>query len=461
MGVPARRRVAALLGGVLLLVACSTPNSPSASVSPSASAPVTASPTAGIGDVVPAPGSSSTVYEPNPGAIVVAIDPGHGGCLDWGVPDPLERGTAFSEKTLNLAIATELRHQLQAQGISVVLTREDDDLLAGDDYPDLGCHGAPFRDVNGDGESGFDPVGKTRARDELQARIDKVNVARADLLVSIHINSLYQDGVSFQIAATQTYYTDETAWGNSASELLARLVQDAVVAAIAPLATYDRQDRGIESRNYYVITPPLFTPTAERPDPLTQPTRGVLMPAILTEVGSINLAAEQDLLLSSEGQAAIATGIARAISAYLAERPLAVRYDALVDGGEAGAVPAAVPGSGPPFWIPSVDPATLASGLGVRLTNTGTRAWPAGLHLLVGWEASDQPYLRRAPDGLTPLAVTIPSLAPGESVELRLPFSAPVGAPRTVAWITLATGDAALTDLGSPPLQLADTDPSR
>ena len=25
---------------------------------------------------------------PNPGAIVVAIDPGHGGCLDWGVPDP-------------------------------------------------------------------------------------------------------------------------------------------------------------------------------------------------------------------------------------------------------------------------------------------------------------------------------------------------------------------------------------
>ena len=457
MGVPAGRRVATLLAGTLLLAACSTTSSPRASAPASASAAAGASPSAGLGDVVAAPGSSSTVYAPNPRAIVVAIDPGHGGCLDWGVPDPLGRGTAFSEKTMNLAIATELKRQLETQGITVVLTREGDDLLAGDDYPDLGCHGAPFRDVNGDGLSGFDPKGKTRARDELQARIDKVNVARADLLVSIHINSLYQNGVSYQIAATETYYTDETPWGVSASERLARLVQDAVVAAIAPLATYDRQDRGIASVNYYVITPPLFQPTADRPDPLTQPTRGVLMPAILTEVGSINLAAEQDLLLSTEGQAAIASGIAKAISAYLADRPLAARYDVQVSGGEAGTDPVAVPGLGPPFWISSVTAASLSSGLGLRLTNTGSRAWPAGLHLLVGWEATDQPYLRRAPEALTPAAVSIPALAPGESVELRLPMAPPAGATRTVAWITLAQGDAALTDLGVAPLQLAVT----
>ncbi len=455
MGVPAGRRVAALLGGALVLAACSTTSSPGASAEGSASPLASASATPGIGDVVPAPGSSSTVYQPNPGAIVVAIDPGHGGCLDWGVPDPLGRGTAFSEKTMNLAIATELKRQLEAQGITVVLTREGDDLLAGDDYPDLGCHGAPFRDVNGDGLSGFDPKGKTRARDELQARIDKVNVARADLLVSIHINSLHQNGVSYQIAATETYYTDETPWGVSSSERLARLVQDAVVAAIAPVATYDRQDRGIASVNYYVITPPLFTPTADRPDALTQPTRGVLMPAILTEVGSINLAAEQDLLLSAAGQAAIAGGIAKAISAYLADRPLGVRYDALVSGGEAGTVPAAVPGLGPPYWIPSADAASLSSGLGVRLTNTGSRAWPAGLSLLVGWEATDQPYLRRAPDSLARQALTVPVLAPGESVELRLPIEPPTGAARTVAWITLAQGAAALTELGVAPLQLA------
>ena len=82
---------------------------------------------------MPAPGSSSTVYEPNPGAIVVAIDPGHGGCLDWGVPDPLERGDGFSEKAMTLAIGLELKRVLEAQGITVVMTRGADEALAGDD----------------------------------------------------------------------------------------------------------------------------------------------------------------------------------------------------------------------------------------------------------------------------------------------------------------------------------------
>ena len=57
------------------------------------------------------------------------------------------------------------------------MTRDDDVALAGDDYPDLGCHGPPWRDVNGDGESGFDPVGAIRTRDELQARLDLANLA--------------------------------------------------------------------------------------------------------------------------------------------------------------------------------------------------------------------------------------------------------------------------------------------
>ena len=79
------------------------------------------------------------MYEPNPGAIVVAIDPGHGGCLDWGVPDPSERGVELAEKTLTLAIAQRLRDRLVADGIGVVMIRDDDVALAGDDYPDLGC----------------------------------------------------------------------------------------------------------------------------------------------------------------------------------------------------------------------------------------------------------------------------------------------------------------------------------
>ena len=49
------------------------------------------------------------------------------------------------------------------------MTRETDVALAGDDYPELGCEGDPFRDVNGDGQGGFGPdvPESTRTRDEL------------------------------------------------------------------------------------------------------------------------------------------------------------------------------------------------------------------------------------------------------------------------------------------------------
>jgi len=449
---PARRQIVALLGAVLLLSACGTAT-PSGSAPASVQPSESSAPGAGLGEIVPAPGSSSTVYQPNPGAIVVAIDPGHGGCLDWGVPDPGKRGPDFSEKTMTLAIGLELRRVLEEQGITVVMTRETDAAIAGDDYPALGCKGPPFRDVNGDGQSGFDPEGKTRTRDELQARLDLVNLARADVLVSIHINSVTQNGVIFEIALTQTYYTDETPWGPTATEHLAQLVQDGVVAAMDPVADYERQDRGISAVNLYIVAPPLFVTTPERPDPVMQPTRGALMPAILTEVGSITLAAEQELLLSPAGQAAAAEGIASALSSYLGDRPLAVRFDALVSGGAAGTIPTAVSGSGPPFWAPKVSAANLEAGIPVRLTNTGTRPWPADLHLLSGWGAGGQPYLPAAPETLNELANDVPPLAPGESVVvLMMTSTAPVGGG--ILWVTLSSADSTRSDLGSAPLQL-------
>jgi N-acetylmuramoyl-L-alanine amidase len=451
----ARRRISATVIIGLLLAACSPSSSPSGSAPASVLPSASAIPTPGVGDVVPAPGSSSEVYRPNPGAIVVAIDPGHGGCLDWGVPDPRQRGPRFAEKTMTLAIALELRRLLQAQGITVVLTRQTDEALAGDLYPDLGCNGPPFRDVNGDGQSGFDPGGKTRTRDELQSRIDLANVARADILLSIHINSLTQNGVALDIAATQTYYTDETPWGLNGGQRLARLIQDGVVAALDPLAAYKRQDRGIEPVSYFIIAPPLYVPTADRPDPHTQPTRGILMPGALTEVGSINLAAEQDLLESPAGQAAAAQGIEKGLAAYFSDRRRSVRYDALLTGGAGGNVPDPVAGLGPPFWIPTLERGTLSSGVSIRLSNTGTQAWPAGLSLLAGWGATDQPFLRQPPPGLQRLDVQVPPLAPGEAVELHLPLTAPASTGRSVLWLSLADADAAWTVLGSPPLQLA------
>jgi len=455
---PGLRPFAALLGGALLLAACGpatpSPSSAPASVQPSASSAASQSP----GEIVPAPGSSSSVYEPNPGAIVVAIDPGHGGCLDWGVPDPEKRGAAFSEKVMTLDIGLELKRLLQDQGVTVVMTRETDVALAGDLYPDLGCNGPPFRDANGDGETGFDPEGKTRTHDEIQARLDLVNLARADLLVSIHINSVTENGVIFEIALTQTYYTDETPWGVSATQHLAQQVQDGVVAAMDGVAPYERQDRSISAVNFFIVAPPLFVTTPDRPDPTKQPTRGALMPSVLTEVGSITLAAEHDLLLSPDGQAAAAQGIANGIEAYVADRPMAVRFDALIPGGDAGIVPTAVGGSGPPFWAPGVRRAELGVGVPVRWTNTGTAPWPADLRLLAGWQPSAEPYLREAPDSVDDLGLDVPPLAPGQSVVLVIKRAVPV-VERGLLWVTLDSSGTSLSDLGSPPLQLSTSGP--
>ena len=441
------------------LVACGssvTSPTPSASADadPSLAAPSQhASEAPAIGAVEPAPGSDSEVYSPNPEAIVVAIDAGHGGCLDWGVPDPSERGVELAEKTMTLGMARALRDRLEADGITVVMIRDGDDALAGDDYPELGCDGPAWRDVNGDGEAGFDPEGATRTRDELQARLDLANLAGADAFVSIHVNSPFDGGQRIEIAFSETFYTDETPWGADATERLARGIQDGVVASLAAIADYERGDRGITAHNFYLVAPTLFEPTPERPDPVRQPTRGALMPTVLAEVGSITLRAEHDLLASPAGQAAVADGLFAGIVDFFSKRETAVRIG--LEDGSPGAPLEAVPGDGPPFWAPPAPDGPIR----LRVTNTGTAAIQAGAGLVAGWEASEQPYLAAPPGELNPIGEPLPALEPGESVVIAVDLpDGPVGA-RGLAWISLLMDGTTLSDLGSPALQLASGAP--
>lgn len=444
-------RTLALLGLAALLAGCgAAPRvSPQAASGPmSAAVSPSATPAPAVGDIVPAPGSASALYAPNPGAIVVAIDPGHGGCLDWGVPNPWDNTAANAEKTMVLGIARALRDRLEAAGAQVVMARDGDEAIAGDDYPPQGCDGPPFRDVNGDGLAGFGPglPEGTLARDELQARIDLANVARADLLLSIHINSFVDaDGAPIEIAASQTFYTDETAWGASATADLAADVQAGAVAGLSE-APYERQDRGTEAKNFYIVAPPLLKTTSARPDPWKQPTRGALMPAVLSEVGSISLEAEAAYLASASGQSALAGGLFDGIVTWLQARELAVGWE--LEG--TSRIPSPLAGSGPPFAVPRI---AVTSPAEVTLTNTGSATWPATLRLLGGWERSDAPYLRMAP-ALEPLDVELPALEPGASVTIELPIDIPAGG-RSVAWLDLEAGGQRLSDLGSPALQFA------
>jgi len=178
------------------------------------------------------------------------------------------------------------------------------------------------------------------------------------------------------------------------------------------------------------------------------------MPGILTEVGSMSLEAESQLLATPAGYRAAATGVFDGIVSYLADRPLSARIDALVPGGAAGVQPTAVPGDGPPFW-PAVAPTD--GSMTLRLTNTGTAAWPIGMQLRGGWEATQMPYLAAPPAGMTPLAGSIPALQPGESVELPVTLPVAPSGGRAVVWVALFGPDAApLSVKGIPPLQLGN-----
>ncbi|MEO7294616.1 MAG: N-acetylmuramoyl-L-alanine amidase [Candidatus Limnocylindria bacterium] len=436
----------------LLVTACgneaaSPTPAPSVSVAESA---VAATEPAAPATVEPAPGSDSAVYGPNPGAIVVAIDAGHGGCLDWGVPDPSERGVELAEKTMTLAIAQRLRDLLAAEGIGVLMIRDTDEALAGDDYAPLNCAGPPWRDVNGDGISGFGPdvPEATRTRDELQARLDLANLAGADALISIHINSPTEGGERIEIAFSETFYTDETPWGATATAALAEATQAGVVDRLASAADYARGDRGTTAHNFYMVAPPLFEVTPERPDPLKQPTRGGLMPVVLAEVGSITLRSEHDLLASVDGQDAVAFGLLDGLASFFADRELAARIG--LAAATPGAAPGPIAGDGPPFRA-HVQP---DGAVNLRLTNTGTGAWPSDIELVGGWEVSDQPYLAQAPEDLEPLSVEVPALEPGESIAVSVNLP-PAPNQRGLAWISLQSQGATAADRGSPPLQLS------
>jgi hypothetical protein len=173
------------------------------------------------------------------------------------------------------------------------------------------------------------------------------------------------------------------------------------------------------------------------------------MPAVLAEVGSITLRAEQDLLVTNAGQAAVADGLFDAVRGFFDERSLAGRVE-LADAAR-GRSPDPVAGSGPPFWAPVVTGDAVA----LRITNTGTDDWSSAPELVIGWARSDDPYLPVAPEGLEPVDLALPALGVGESVVATVRLDPPAAGGRQVAWLTLEVDGDVLADLGSPALQVA------
>ena len=355
----------------------------------------------------PAPTARST--RPTPARSSSAIDAGHGGCLDWGVPDPSERGVELAEKTLTLGIAPA----------ACVTARGGRDRRGHDPrrrrgagrrrLPRRSAATARLAGRRRRRPAGFEETGRVRTRDELQARIDLANLARADAFVSIHINSPSEGGQVIEIAFTETFYTDETPWGAEASRRWPPAIQDGVGPPRRRLTTYTRQDRGTEAARLLRDQPPLCGRTRERDGdeyckPHARPAH-----ARRPVRGRIDHPARGARPARQRGRPA---GRRR--------RPLRRPRRVLRRSGRSPRIAwrttgrrgaAAVPGDGPPFWRPVAPDGPLQA----AAHEHRHRGLAAGLGASPAGRRPEHPTCASA-GGARGIDAEMPALEPGESV---------------------------------------------
>lgn len=134
--------------------------------------------------------SAPTNTLPIPKYTTVIIDAGHGG-EDGGASS----ASGLVEKDVNLEIAHILADMLRANGVKVIMTREDDRLLY---------------------DRNTDYHGRKKKLD-LAARLDIANSTENAILISIHMNSFTDS----RYAGLQVWYSPN----NAESEPLAELIQ--------------------------------------------------------------------------------------------------------------------------------------------------------------------------------------------------------------------------------------------
>ncbi len=145
----------------------------------------------------PAVASTPSIPPIPQGSVVVVIDPGHGG------RDPGAVGIGgLQEKQINTTISNRVQQQLQAAGITVLMTRSSDVFV------------------------------------DLDARAQYANRAGANLFVSLPANAISMSRP--EVNGLETYYF-------SSGERLARSIHSAV------LQNTDMRDRGVRQARFYVL----------------------------------------------------------------------------------------------------------------------------------------------------------------------------------------------------------------
>ena len=184
----------------------------------------------------------------------IVLDPGHGG-NDSGAIGP----TGVMEKTVTLQVALELKRLLTEEGAIVCMTRTKDTEVS------------PRRSKASDVE-------------ELQARCDVANTEKADIFISIHMDSFSNT----EAKGTTGYYFKS---GSAKSRMLADRVRQGVIDQLGTTS------RGTQTCAFYVV-------------------HHTDMPATLVELAFISNPNEERLLNSKVGVMKAAQGIADGIADY-------------------------------------------------------------------------------------------------------------------------------------------------
>ncbi len=195
---------------------------------------------------------------------VIVLDPGHGGKDGGAVGDD---GTV--EKELNLTIALILKERLEAEGITVIMTRQSDE--------------------DTDGLTGF------HKRHDLEERARIGNESGADAYISIHINaSTVRKDHGFQV-----WYGS----GNPEGERLANTLTKTVTEK--NICTRIRAVKQVPETLYIFRT--------------------VTVPAVLVECGFISNAADLYQLKQTSFQNDLCDAVCKGIKDYLSGKREAIK----------------------------------------------------------------------------------------------------------------------------------------
>lgn len=240
------------------------------------------------------PRPSEAVGPPTPTAPdgpypIIAIDPGHGGD-ETGAVSVDAAGRVLVERDVNLAIAVHLADMLREDGYGVVLTRED-----------AGRANAP--------DSGLQ--GRALLTADLNARLEKVNRAGADLFLSIHNNGSPSAGES----GSEVWYCPEREFADR-NLTLARLLQTAFLDRLLEVG-YRSRDRGVkEDTNFRIYQGRPYCLFVLGPPREPRKPQATEMPGVLGESLFVSNPTEAGLLRRDDVLLAIARAYHDAVRGY-------------------------------------------------------------------------------------------------------------------------------------------------